>query len=87
MMQSDLGLRDDQVYNNIMWYGNTTAATIPIALDECVRAGRVQDGGSVGDDGVRERVSVGERGGGLVGQSAVIPRERSDRGISSPGLR
>ena len=38
MMQRDLCLRDDQVYNNIMWYGNTTAATIPIALDECVRA-------------------------------------------------
>jgi 3-oxoacyl-[acyl-carrier-protein] synthase III len=44
MMQKALGLRDDQVYNNIMWYGNTTAATIPIALDECVRAGRLKPG-------------------------------------------
>jgi 3-oxoacyl-[acyl-carrier-protein] synthase-3 len=44
MMQKSLGLRDDQVYNNIMWYGNTTAATIPIALDECVQAGRVRPG-------------------------------------------
>lgn len=44
MMQRDLGLRDEQVYNNIMVYGNTTAATIPIALDECVRAGRVGPG-------------------------------------------
>jgi 3-oxoacyl-[acyl-carrier-protein] synthase III len=44
VMQKDLGLRDDQVYNNIMWYGNTTAATIPIALDECVRGGRLQRG-------------------------------------------
>lgn len=44
VMQKDLGLRDDQVYNNIMRYGNTTAATIPIALDECVRAGRLQRG-------------------------------------------
>jgi 3-oxoacyl-[acyl-carrier-protein] synthase-3 len=44
MMQRALCLRDDQVYNNIMYYGNTTAATIPIALDECVRAGRIQDG-------------------------------------------
>jgi 3-oxoacyl-[acyl-carrier-protein] synthase-3 len=43
-MQKELGLRDDQVYNNIMRYGNTTAATIPIALDECVRAGRLQRG-------------------------------------------
>jgi 3-oxoacyl-[acyl-carrier-protein] synthase-3 len=37
----ELKLRDDQSYNNIQKYGNTTAATIPIALDECVRAGRV----------------------------------------------
>jgi 3-oxoacyl-[acyl-carrier-protein] synthase III len=44
MVQKELGLRDDQVYNNIMRYGNTTAATIPIALDECVRAGRVKPG-------------------------------------------
>jgi 3-oxoacyl-[acyl-carrier-protein] synthase-3 len=44
VMQKDLGLQDNQVYNNIMWYGNTTAATIPIALDECVRAGRLQRG-------------------------------------------
>jgi 3-oxoacyl-[acyl-carrier-protein] synthase-3 len=44
VMQKDLGLRDDQVYNNIMRYGNTTAATIPIALDECVRTGRLRRG-------------------------------------------
>src|SRR5919112_3510222 len=44
VMQKDLGLRDDQVYNNIMRYGNTTAATIPIALDECVRGGRLNRG-------------------------------------------
>ena len=45
MVQKTLGLRDDQVYNNIQRYGNTTAATIPIALDECVRAsGRVTRG-------------------------------------------
>jgi 3-oxoacyl-[acyl-carrier-protein] synthase-3 len=44
MIQKELGLRDDQVYNNIMTRGNTTAATIPIALDECVRAGRLHSG-------------------------------------------
>ena len=44
MIQRALELRDDQVYNNIMRYGNTTAATIPIALDECVRAGRLAAG-------------------------------------------
>jgi 3-oxoacyl-[acyl-carrier-protein] synthase III len=44
MVQKALGLREDQIYNNIMWYGNTTAATIPIALDECVRSGRIVAG-------------------------------------------
>lgn len=44
VVQKDLGLRDDQVYNNISRFGNTTAATIPIALDECVRAGRLRRG-------------------------------------------
>jgi 3-oxoacyl-[acyl-carrier-protein] synthase-3 len=44
MVQRSLGLRADQVYNNIQRYGNTTAATIPIALDECVRAGRIGRG-------------------------------------------
>ncbi len=44
MMQRELCLRDDQVHNNIVSYGNTTAATIPIALDECVRAGRIVPG-------------------------------------------
>jgi 3-oxoacyl-[acyl-carrier-protein] synthase III len=44
MVQRALGLRDDQVYNNIQRYGNTTAATIPIALDECVRGGRIASG-------------------------------------------
>jgi 3-oxoacyl-[acyl-carrier-protein] synthase III len=44
VMQKDLGLREDQVYNNINRFGNTTAATIPIALDECVRGGRVKRG-------------------------------------------
>jgi 3-oxoacyl-[acyl-carrier-protein] synthase-3 len=43
-VQKSLGLRDNQVYNNIQRYGNTTAATIPIALDECVRAGRLKRG-------------------------------------------
>jgi 3-oxoacyl-[acyl-carrier-protein] synthase-3 len=43
-VQKELGLRDDQVYNNIQRYGNTTAATIPILLDECVRAGRLKAG-------------------------------------------
>ena len=43
-VQKELGLRDDQTYNNIQRYGNTTAATIPIALDECARSGRLTPG-------------------------------------------
>lgn len=44
LVQKELGLGDDQVYNNIDRFGNTTAATIPIALDECVRAGTIRRG-------------------------------------------
>jgi 3-oxoacyl-[acyl-carrier-protein] synthase III len=44
MIQKRLELRDDQVANNIQTCGNTTAATIPLALDEVVRAGRLQEG-------------------------------------------
>ncbi|HEX7023582.1 MAG TPA: beta-ketoacyl-ACP synthase III [Gemmatimonadales bacterium] len=46
-VQKTMGLRDDQTYNNIQKYGNTTAATIPIALDECVRGGRLTPGDRV----------------------------------------
>ncbi|MDP4665907.1 MAG: ketoacyl-ACP synthase III [Flavobacteriaceae bacterium] len=41
-IQRKFGLNDDQVYNNIMRYGNTTAASIPIALSEAVQEGRVK---------------------------------------------
>jgi 3-oxoacyl-[acyl-carrier-protein] synthase-3 len=44
MVQRRLGLSDDQVYNNIMRYGNTTAASIPIALHEAVEAGLIERG-------------------------------------------
>jgi len=43
-VQKELGLADRQTYNNIQRYGNTTAATIPIALDECARAGKLRTG-------------------------------------------
>jgi 3-oxoacyl-[acyl-carrier-protein] synthase III len=43
-VQRRLSLRDDQVYNNIQRYGNTTAATIPICIDECVQTGRLKRG-------------------------------------------
>ncbi|NNF34646.1 MAG: 3-oxoacyl-ACP synthase, partial [Saprospiraceae bacterium] len=43
-VQKRLGLSDDQVYNNIQKYGNTTAASIPIALCEAWEAGKVKEG-------------------------------------------
>jgi 3-oxoacyl-[acyl-carrier-protein] synthase-3 len=43
MVQHKLKLRDDQVYNNIQRYGNTTAASIPIALCEAWENGKVKD--------------------------------------------
>jgi 3-oxoacyl-[acyl-carrier-protein] synthase III len=44
MVQRSLELRDDQVFNNIQKYGNTTAASIPLALAEAVPARGVQRG-------------------------------------------
>lgn len=44
MVQKQLGLRDDQVFNNIQRYGNTTAASIPIALHEALELGRLSRG-------------------------------------------
>ncbi|MDH5679045.1 MAG: 3-oxoacyl-ACP synthase, partial [Nitrospinota bacterium] len=39
-----LGLPEDKVYSNIHRYGNTSAATIPLALYEAVQEGRVKKG-------------------------------------------
>jgi len=43
-VQKTLRLRDDQVWNNIQRYGNTTAASIPIALCEAWEAGKIKSG-------------------------------------------
>ncbi|MDX5326010.1 MAG: ketoacyl-ACP synthase III [Bacteroidota bacterium] len=43
-IQRKMGLSDDQVYNNIMRYGNTTAASIPIALSEALEEGKIKSG-------------------------------------------
>ncbi|HEY8399364.1 MAG TPA: beta-ketoacyl-ACP synthase III [Flavihumibacter sp.] len=43
-VQQQLQLSDDQVYNNIQHYGNTTAASVPIALCEAWEKGKIQDG-------------------------------------------
>lgn len=42
-IQGKLSLRDDQVYNNIMRYGNTTAASIPIAMSEAWAEGKIKE--------------------------------------------
>jgi len=43
-VQKSLELPDSRVYNNIQRFGNTTAATIPIAYDECRKSGRINKG-------------------------------------------
>lgn len=43
-VQRLLGLPDSKVIHNIQKYGNTTAATIPLLWDECVRTGRIKAG-------------------------------------------
>lgn len=39
-----IGMTDEKVVVNIQHYGNTSAATVPLALDEAVREGRMVDG-------------------------------------------
>ena len=48
MVQRALDLSDDQVFNDIEKYGNTTAASIPIALAEAVEARGIRRGDLVG---------------------------------------
>lgn len=58
-----LGLPIEKVMLNVERYGNTSAASIPIALDEAVREGRIKDG---------SLVMLGAFGAGLTWASAVI---------------
>ncbi len=46
-IQKKFNLTDDQVYNNIQQYGNTTAASIPIALTEAWEKGKIKSGDTV----------------------------------------
>jgi 3-oxoacyl-[acyl-carrier-protein] synthase-3 len=62
-VQKKLGLRDDQVYNNIQRYGNTTAASVPIALCEAWKEGRIKDG---------DLVCLAAFGSGFTWASALI---------------
>jgi len=62
-VQQKLKLRDDQVYNNIQKYGNTTAASVPIALCEAWEKGMVKDG---------DLVCLAAFGSGFTWASALI---------------
>ena len=43
-IQQKMGLPDEKVFNNIMYLGNTTAGTIPIALSEAWEQGIIKEG-------------------------------------------
>ena len=58
-----LGLSQEQVYINLERYGNTSAASIPIALDEVNRSGRLKDG---------SLVLLDSFGGGLTWASVLV---------------
>ena len=62
-VQQKLQLRDDQVYNNIQKYGNTTAASVPIALCEAWEAGKIKEG---------DLVCLAAFGSGFTWASALI---------------
>ena len=62
-VQQKLGLRDDQVYNNIQYYGNTTAASVPIALCEAWEKGLVKE---------HELVCLAAFGSGFTWASALL---------------
>jgi 3-oxoacyl-[acyl-carrier-protein] synthase-3 len=42
-----LGMPEEKVFTNIDRYGNTSAASVPIALDEAIERGRINDGNIV----------------------------------------
>lgn len=58
-----LGIDRERVLVNVDRYGNTSAASIPVALDEALQAGRVQDG---------DRILMVGFGAGLTWASAVL---------------
>jgi len=61
--QDRLGLKDEQVFLNLDRYGNTSAGSIPLALDEAVQNGRINEG---------DLVLFVAFGGGLTWASALV---------------
>ena len=62
-IQQKFRLTDDQVFNNIQKYGNTTAASIPIALTEAWEQGKIKEG---------DLVVLAAFGSGFTWGSAII---------------
>ena len=62
-VQQKLGLSDDQVYNNIQRYGNTTAASVPLALCEAWQEGKI---------GAGDLVCLAAFGSGFTWASALL---------------
>ena len=62
-VQHQFKLTDEQIFNNIMKYGNTTAASIPIALTEAIQQGKIKDG---------DLVVLAAFGSGFTWASAII---------------
>ncbi|MBC7949743.1 MAG: ketoacyl-ACP synthase III [Chitinophagaceae bacterium] len=62
-VQQKLKLRDDQVHNNIQKFGNTTAASVPIALCEAWEEGKIKDG---------DLVCLAAFGSGFTWASAIL---------------
>jgi len=54
-----LNIAQDQAISNLQNYGNTSAASIPLALDEAVRSGRVQPGDLIAASGFGAGLSWG----------------------------
>lgn len=44
---SRLGVPEEKVYSNIAQHGNTSSASIPIAIDECIESGKIHEGSLV----------------------------------------
>lgn len=42
-----LGVPQEKVYSNIAYHGNTSSASIPIAIDECIQSGKIHEGSTV----------------------------------------
>jgi len=76
-VQRRLGLRDDQVWNNIQKYGNTTAASIPIALTEAMEAGKIKEGDFIS---MREQSLASQCGFSFLGNGGD-PSSNLGRGV------